>query len=96
MILNVMEHHVVEAYDRLKGKMAGFDETPEHREDVIVYALNRLPPKYVVTDAGKAVTEASLHGPQHRTAIDVQVLEALRLVTRVPRGANRPPPSGGG
>ena len=55
MILNVMEHHVVEAYDRLKGKMAGFDETPEHREDVIVYALNRLPPKYVVTDAGKAV-----------------------------------------
>jgi hypothetical protein len=87
MILNVMEHHVIEAYERLKGLVAEFVESPEHREDVIVLALNRLPPKYVVTDEGKAVTEANLDGPQHRTAIEVQVIEALRQVARVPRSA---------
>lgn len=87
MILNVMEHHVVEAIDRLKGTVPGFLDTPEHREDVVVFALNRLPPKYVVGDAGKAVTEAALDAPQQRTAIDIQVIEALRQVTRYPRGS---------
>jgi len=87
MILNVMEHHVVEALERLKATVPGFIDTPEHREDVIVFALNRLPPKYVVGDAGKAVTEAALDAPQQRTAIDIQVIEALRQVTRYPRGS---------
>jgi hypothetical protein len=57
MILNVMEHHVTEAFERLKLSVAGFQDTPAHREDVIVFALNRLPPKYVVGNAGKAVTD---------------------------------------
>lgn len=96
MIVNVMEHHVQEAYDRLKTLVKEFEDTPDHREDVVVYALNRLPPKYVVTDEGKAVTEATLDAPQHRTAIDVQVIEALRQVARVPRSQRRRHPNGGG
>lgn len=95
MIVNVMEHHVLEAYERLKALVKEFEDTPEHREDVVVYALNRLPPKYVVTDAGKAVTEATLDAPQHRTAIDVQVIEALRQVARVPRSKRNTPPGAG-
>lgn len=94
MILNVMEHHVVEAYDRLKGHVAGFEDSPAHREDVIVFALNRLPPRYVVTDEGKAVTEAALHAPQHRTSIEFQVMEALQQVTREPRLNRRASSSG--
>ena len=85
MILNVMERHVHEAYDRLRTSFKDFVDSPQHRDDVIVYALNRLPPKYVVTDAGKAVTEVSLDGAQHRAAIDVQVLEAMRHITLRPR-----------
>jgi len=96
MIVNVMEHHVHEAYDRLKGLVKEFEDSPDHREDVIVFALNRLPPKYVVTDEGKAVTEAALDAPQHRTAIDVQVIEALRQVARVPRSKRRTHSTGGG
>lgn len=90
MILNVMEHHVTEAFERLKGSVAGFQDTPAHREDVVVYALNRLPPKYVVGNEGKAVTEALLDAPQQRTAIDIQVIEALRQVTKVPGSVRRP------
>lgn len=85
MILNVMERHVHEAYDRLRGAVKDFVDSPNHRDDVIVYALNRLPPKYVVTDAGKAVTEVALDGSQHRAAIDVQVIEAMRHITMRPR-----------
>ena len=85
MIVNLMEQHAEDAYDRLKRALKEFTDSPQHRDDVIVYALNRLPPKYVVTDAGKAVTEAALDGDQHRAAIEVQVLEAMRHVARRPR-----------
>lgn len=85
MIINVMERHVQEAYDRLRHAVGGFVDTANHRDDVIVYALNRLPAKYVVTDAGKAVTEVALDGSQHRAAIEVQVIEAMRHVTSRPR-----------
>jgi len=90
MIVNVMEQHVLDAYERLKSSVKEYEESPRHRDDVVVLALNRLPPKYVVSNAGKAVTEAALDTPQHRTAIEVQVFEALRQVARVPRN-DRPP-----
>ena len=85
MIMNMMERHAADAYDRLKGAIKEFTDSPQHREDAIVYALNRLPPKYVVTNEGKVFTEVLLDGDQHRAAIDVQVLEAMRHVARRPR-----------
>ncbi len=85
-----MERHVQEAYDRLKDVVPGFVDSPAHRDDVLVYALNRLPPRYVVTNEGKAVTEVALDTPQHRTTIEVQVLEALRRVAHMPRRAEGP------
>jgi hypothetical protein len=94
MIVNVMEHHVSESYDRLKHAVKGFVDSAAHREDVIVFALNRLPPKYVVTEEGKAVTEALMEEPQQRTAIDVKVLDALKQVTLSPRRAFSLPPVG--
>ncbi len=87
MIVNLMERHVAEAFDRLKRNVKEFQDTPQHRDDVIVYALNRLPPRYVVTNEGKAVTEAALDMPQHRADIDVQVLDALQHIARAPRAA---------
>ncbi len=80
-----MEHHVSEAFDRLKGTVPGFHDSPQHREDVIVHALNRLPPKYVVNAEGKAVTEVLLDSAQGRASIDVKVIEAMKLVARAPR-----------
>lgn len=85
MIVNLMERHADDAYDRLNGAIKEFKDSPEHREDVIVYALNRLPPKYVVTNEGTVVTGVALDSDQHRTAIEVQVLEAMRHVARRPR-----------
>lgn len=85
MIINVMEQHVRDAVERLRGAVRDFADTPGHRDDAVVYALNRLPPRYVVTDAGKAVTEVALDANQQRAAIDVQVIEAMRHVAARPR-----------
>jgi hypothetical protein len=87
MIVNAMERHATEAYDRLKGKVTGFLDSPEQRADVIVYALNRLPPRYVVTNEGKAITDVALDSDQQRTAIEVKVVEAMRMVAQRPRVA---------
>lgn len=86
MIINMMEQYVAEAYDRLKSAVPGFPDTPRHREDVIVYSLNRLKPRYVVTAEGKAVVGVSLDSTQEQASIDVQVLTAIRLVTESPGG----------
>jgi hypothetical protein len=94
MIVNIMEHHVSEAYDRLKHTTQGFVDSAVHREDVIVFALNRLPPRYVVTEAGKTVVEAGMEEAQQRTAIDVKVLDALKQVARSPRNTFGHPPEG--
>ena len=41
----------------------------------MVFALNRVPPRYVSTPAGSVVTEVSLEKEQSRAAIDVAVME---------------------
>jgi hypothetical protein len=85
MIVNVMERHAAEAYERLKGKIPGFVDSPEQRADVIVHALNRLSPRYVLTNEGKAVTEVALGSDQERTAIEVKIVEAMQVVAQRPR-----------
>jgi hypothetical protein len=85
VIINSMERHVTAAYDRLRSMVPEFTDSPRHRDDVIVYALNRLPPRYVVTNEGQAVTEVALETPQQRAPIDVQVLDAMRHVASRPR-----------
>jgi hypothetical protein len=95
MIVNVMERHVSLAYDQLKGRVPGFEDCAEHREDVIVYALNRLPARYVLSDEGKALTELALDSPQDRARIEVQVIEAMRIVAARPRMSRREMPKGG-
>ncbi len=84
----------MEAYERLKTLVPGFVDSPAHRDDAVVYALNRLQPRYVVTTAGKAVTEVALDSAQHRAAIEVQMIEALRRVALVPHGPSSSAPPG--
>jgi hypothetical protein len=87
MFVNLMERHADDAYNRLKGTIKEYVDSPQHRDDVIVYALNRLPPKYVVTNEGKVVTDVALDSDQHRAAIDAQVMAAMRFVALRPRAA---------
>ncbi|MDZ4675604.1 MAG: late competence development ComFB family protein [Gemmatimonadota bacterium] len=80
MIQNQVEHHVTQAYQALQQQVAGFCGCELCRADVLVYALNRLPARYVASREGTIITELDLDGNQMRARIEVVVLEGLRQV----------------
>ena len=93
MIRNLVEDHAREAYRNLLGKFPDFCGCEICQQDVLVYALNRLPPRYVGGLEGTVVTEVSLDKDQNRAAIEVAVMEAMRKVTLAPRCGRKRPPS---
>ena len=80
MIHNLVEEHVRDSYDGVVKEFPGFCGCFICREDVYVYALNRLVPRYVTTRQGQAVTDVKLDRDQERAVID-----GIRRVTGMPR-----------
>ena len=90
MIKNLGEEHVLAAYDVLKAHVPNFCGCPVCRGDVLVYALNRVPARYVATREGSVVTELNLEKDQTRALIDVMMLEGFRKVSMAPRCGRKP------
>ncbi|HTS90025.1 MAG TPA: late competence development ComFB family protein [Gemmatimonadales bacterium] len=88
-IRNAVEDHAAEAYQRLVGHFGGFCGCETCRLDVLVYALNRLPPRYVVGREGTVVTDVDLDKDQSRAAIEVAIMEGIRKVNLAPRHERR-------
>ena len=82
---NAVEDHAVEAYNTLRPHFPEFCGCEMCRADVIVYALNRLPPRYVATLEGAVVTEVALDNHQGRASIDVALMDGFRRVALSPR-----------
>ncbi|MGE5230745.1 MAG: late competence development ComFB family protein [Deltaproteobacteria bacterium] len=89
MIRNLAEDHVLQAYDSLRHHFADFCGCEVCREDVLVFTLNRIPPRYVATLAGSVLTEVNLEKEQSRAPIDVAMMEGFRKVSLAPRCAAR-------
>jgi competence protein ComFB len=85
MIQNKVEVHAEEAYGQLKGHFEGFCGCDICHADVLVYALNRLPARYVASREGGVITELSLDKNQNRATIDVVVMDGIRKVMASPR-----------
>ncbi len=85
VIRNAIEEHAVEAYAQLVSHFPEFCGCETCRLDVLVYALNRLPPRYVVGREGSVVTDVNLDKDQSRALIDVAVMEGIRKVNLAPR-----------
>lgn len=96
MIQNQVEHHVMQAYQALQPHFPSFCGCDTCRADVLVYALNRLPARYVASRAGTVITELHLDQGQMRARIEVVVMEALRQVTARRRCGRAAPPGGDG
>ena len=94
MIHNLVEEHVRDSYDGVVKRFPDFCRCFICREDVYVYALNRIPPRYVTTQAGLAVTEVRLEKDQERAAIDVAVIDGIRRVSLMPRCDRGKKPAG--
>jgi len=80
VIQNQLEHHVSQAYQSLHPHLPEFCGCALCRADVMVYALNRLPARYVASREGTIITELNLDANQMRARIEVLVLEGLRQV----------------
>ena len=89
MIKNLVEDHVSAAYQTLRPHFPAFCGCDLCREDVVTFALNRVPPRYVSRREGSVVTEVDLEKEQSRAAIEVVVMEALRKISVAPRCGNR-------
>ncbi len=94
MIQNLAEEHVAASYEALRKHFPDFCGCNVCREDVLVFALNRTPPRYVATLEGSVVTEVNLEKEQNRAAIDVAVMEGFRRVSLSPRCGMRSTPRG--
>ena len=90
MIHNLSEEHVQASYESLVSRFPDFCGCDVCRADAMVYALNRVPPRYVSTQQGSVITEVSLEKDQNRAAIDVAMMDGLRRISLSPRcGAKR-------
>ena len=85
MIQNKVEYHVQEAYSQLRGHFPGFCGCGVCHADVLVYALNRLPARYVASLEGTVITELNLDKNQNRVTVDVVVMDGIRKVMASPR-----------
>ena len=92
MINNLVEQHVVAAYDAMRPHFPDFCGCEVCREDAMVYALNRIPARYVASTTGSVVTEVNLEKEQSRAAIEVAMMDALRKISLAPRCGRRPQP----
>ena len=55
------------------------------RSDVVAYALNHLPPRYVASDKGRMLVELDSYEAQFRTDVVAALSNAIRLVRDNPR-----------
>jgi late competence development protein ComFB len=96
VIRNLVEDHVVSAYDSMRPHFPDFCGCETCREDALVYTLNRIPARYVATPTGSVVTEINLEKNQSRAAIEVAMMDALRKVSMAPRCEKRARSTGQG
>ncbi|HXE57258.1 MAG TPA: late competence development ComFB family protein [Gemmatimonadales bacterium] len=89
MIQNLVEQHVIAGYERLRPRFPDFCGCETCRGDVLVYALNRLPARYVASREGTVVTELNLETNQTRATIEVMLMEGIRKVSLAPRCGRR-------
>ena len=85
MIRNLAEEHVLASYESLRSRFPEFCGCDVCRDDALVFALNRIPARYVSSRTGSVVTEVTLEKDQNRTAIDVAMMEGLRKIAMAPR-----------
>jgi len=84
---NVTEQLVSRAYGELLPSVPDLCRCEVCREDVLVYALNRLPPHYTSTLKGEVVSKLELEAGQGSIDVTVVLLDGMRRVADAPRCA---------
>ncbi len=81
---NMMENLVEDEYERAAASL-GCCQCPQCRGDVIAYALNSLPTKYVSTQKGEVYSKLFMLRGEYRTAIMAALVKGAAVVKENPR-----------
>ncbi|MDP3773176.1 MAG: late competence development ComFB family protein [Gemmatimonadales bacterium] len=87
---NVMEDIVKRVYVELLPSAPDPCNCDLCREDVMVYALNRLPAHYVVTLRGQVLSELEMNADQSRADVAIALMEGFETVGASPRCGRKP------
>jgi len=82
---NVTQELVLQAYSGMLPSVPELCPCDVCREDVLVYALNRLPPHYTSTLKGEVVSKVEMEVGQGSTDVTLVLLEGMRRVADAPR-----------
>ena len=82
---NVTEMLVARSYEELLPTLPGSCRCEVCREDVLVFALNRLRPHYTSTLTGEVVSQLEMEAGQGSIDVTVVLLEGLQRVAASPR-----------
>lgn len=84
-VYNYMEDIVHDALDGLLAEKENICKCEKCRLDMIAWALNRLPPKYVVTEKGRIFTKLQEVDVQFRADVIRELTKAIAHVTKNPQ-----------
>jgi competence protein ComFB len=76
---------VTREYERLVKSFPGFCGCETCRDDVVVFALNRIPPHYVTHRRGAVLQHIKMQRDQEVADISVALLDGFRRVQKAPR-----------
>lgn len=82
--VNMMEAFVEEELEAMKDGL-GCCTCEQCLNDIAAYALNQLPPRYVVTTAGEAISKADTMRIQHLTDVRTALVQGAQVVKENPR-----------
>ncbi len=87
---NVVEDVVARQYAELVATVPNTCRCVVCREDVLVFALNRLHPHYVATLKGEVLSKLEMTADQGLADVAVAILDGIRHVKAAPRCGRAP------
>jgi len=86
-IKNNMERFVLDHVDSILDSIPGCCKCEQCRKDVVVLALNHLPPKYTNSKLGDVYTRLDSYWGQEDAEIVQEIVKAAKIVAEHPRHA---------
>ena len=86
-VINLQEEIVLAMVGELFAERPEICQCAQCRADTQVYALNRLPPKYVATSRGRAISRVEGTDIDSRVRVASAVARAIRLISKNPNHA---------
>jgi len=84
---NTMENFVNERIDQVLKRFPNCCHCSRCRQDILVLALNHLPPRYCSSNNGEVYTRLDLYDTQQEAEIFQEITKAVEIVSSHPRHA---------